>query len=191
LNKPPHFVDLLLLGDPEQLPPVKTVSSSSTSSSKNTRTSSRTSTGLPGATGDSGNNSKSNTNVGAIVGGKPRNLEFQIMTGSDPAHSTGVVGSIVPLTFLGVGVFLYLRYRRQKEAERQQVQNIDGVDPYKPQRPSMYGPPISPYTPYVSLSCSMRFWDPPLLLLAEPLRSINLPCSEPTKLGDIHHSIQQ
>ena len=35
-------------------------------------------------------------------------------TGFDPAHSTGVVGSVVALTILAVAAFFYTRRRRQK-----------------------------------------------------------------------------
>ena len=70
-------------------------------------------------------------------------------TGSDPACSTGVVGSVVPLTILAVVVFFFVRRRRQQQAQPQALNKEE-------QRPlSEYGPytvPVSP-APYVSLLC--------------------------------------
>lgn len=114
--------------DPEQLPKqINTVATGGSSTSGHS-TISKTSSGLPGPTSDS--NTKGGTNVPAIVG--------------------GVVGSVVPLTILGVVVFLYTRSRKQQPPQPQVmgVPNPDD-DPYK--RPMSYGaPPMGnvPFTPY-------------------------------------------
>jgi len=119
--------------DPEELPnQLTTVISSSTSPGKTTLGPSitKSSTGQPSPTNDSSNNTtKSERNVGAIVG--------------------GVVGSVVPLTILAVGAFFYARHRRHQQAP-QQIQNADAMDPFNQRQTSMYGPPMasSPFTPY-------------------------------------------
>jgi len=75
-----------------------------------------------------------------------------VITRPDPGYPTGVVGSVVPLTILAVAVLLYMRHRKQQQAQQQQILNPDGLDPYKQRTPSMYGPPMTavPFTPYVS-----------------------------------------
>ena len=84
-----------------------------------------------------------------------------MIIGSNPEHSTGVVGTVVPLTILAVGVFLFMRSRRQKAQQQplqpQYIPNPE-EDPYK-QRPMSY--PVNPvttipFTPYVSLFCNPR-----------------------------------
>jgi len=86
-------------------------------------------------------------------------------------------------------VFLYLRHRREKGA-KQQIQGPDGVDPYKPHRPSMYGAPVTTFTPYVSLLYGLGLGDPSLHIPShpEPLRSVDVPSSESTELNDIYNS---
>lgn len=115
---------------------------------------------------------------------------------SNPAHTIGVVGSIVLVTALAVAVFFYMRNSREKVVQQPQPQpqnfSPDGMDPYKQQTPSMYGPPppiinTVPFTPYVSLSRGTdlrRYLDshPP-----ESLRSIDVPSSKSAKFGNIHH----
>ena len=89
-------------------------------------------------------------------------------------------------------MFFYLRHRRQKEAEKR-IRNPDGVDPYQSQRPSMYGPPVNPYTPYVSFSfgAEPRDLSERVCFLPESLRSINVPSPDPesAKLSDIYHPV--
>jgi len=112
------------------------------------------STAPPGPTNDSSGDTEGGTNrVGAIVGGAPRTL-IPNETGSDPAYSTGVLGSVVLLVILAVAVFFYARYRRQQQVQPQLL-NKDGLGPYE-QRPSIYGPPTTfgPFTSDVSLSYS-------------------------------------
>jgi len=111
--------------NPETKPkPINTVGGSNTVS--------RTSTGVSGATNTS--EPKGGTNVGAIVG--------------------GVVGTVVPLTILGVVLFLYTRHRRQRTQQQPQLMGMPSPDddPYK-NRPVSYGippmgnVPLAPYNP--------------------------------------------
>ena len=82
---------------------------------------------------------------------------FRTMTGSDPERSIGVVGSVVPLTILAVVVFLWSRHRRQQTQQPQMMPTpMPDDDPYK-QRPMSYGvPPMTNFTPYVSLLCGVN-----------------------------------
>jgi len=110
--------------DPEATPPAVTIATSSLSGPKSTIT--RTSNGLPEPTDT--NSPKGGANVPAIVG--------------------GVVGSIVPLTILGVVAFLYFKHKNRNQ--KQQPQPMPDLDPYG-QRPVSYGaPPMPsiPFTPY-------------------------------------------
>jgi hypothetical protein len=96
-------------------------------------------------------------------------------TGPDPTYSTGVVGSVVPLTILAVVAFFYAQHLRQKaqphmlypggpDPYKQRVPlmyappmpDSDGPDLYKQPPTSMYPPPVTSvsFTPYVSLLCS-------------------------------------
>ena len=78
-------------------------------------------------------------------------------TRSDTACSTGVVGSIVPLTILAALAFFCMRRRRQRRIQ-QQVLGPSGMDPYGQRQTSMYGPSVTsaPFTPYVSLPCGAK-----------------------------------
>ena len=84
---------------------------------------------------------------------RPRTL-IPNETGSDPAYSIGVLGSVALLIILAVVAFLYARYSRKQQVQHQML-NQDGPDLYE-QRPMMYGPPITSvaFTPDVRLSCS-------------------------------------
>lgn len=64
-------------------------------------------------------------------------------------------------------VFLYLRYRKQKDAEQQQVEDPNRLDPHKSDPTLVYGPTATPvtYTPYVSILCGKGPQDSFLLFL--------------------------
>ena len=190
--------------NPEQLPKaINTLTGISSTSGKSTITlaTSHSSGGQPNPTtnsnNSSGNNSGNKTNVGAIVGGTPRNLEFRMIAQSNPPYPTGVVGSVVPLSILGFGVFFFMRSRQQKQLGRSQFQNQELDPPYKLHPPSMYGAPVTPvtaapFTPYVSLSCGTEPGNPSLPpFFLESFRPVDVPSSESSQLGDIHHSVPQ
>ena len=112
---------------------------------------------------------------------------------SNPAYTTGIVGAIVLLTIVAVGIFFYVRNRREKDVQQPQTQIFgpDGMDPYKQQTPSMYGPPpminTVPFTPYVSHSHSADLRKYPDFPPQESLRSVDVPSSKSAKFGNIYY----
>jgi hypothetical protein len=81
-------------------------------------------------------------------------LDFKDSLFLTPEYPIGVVGTVVPLTILGVVLFLYTRHRRQKTQQQPQLMGMPSPDddPYK-NRPVSYGiPPMGnvPLAPYVS-----------------------------------------
>ena len=173
-----HSLDQFLLGDPEEGPkPINTVvrdnNSTSSGTTTLTPTNSQSSTNAPIPTNDSGNGSNGRINIGATAGGATRDLGSPMIFVSDLTHPTVFVSSVVLFAIVAVAVFIYIRRRRQKPAEKPQPQCPE-LDPHEPRQPSMYGSLLT-VTPYVSLSWGAELGDVSLPLFLEPLRSIDVP----------------
>lgn len=149
-------VDRVSLGDPEELPsPAGTDTLSVTTPTLDPRST----TGIPKPTDISRSGSKTRMNVGAMVGGTPRNLESRGILRSNPARSIGISSCVVLLVILAIVAFLCVRRRKRKSAEQLRPQSTE-LELYGLHRPSVYGSLVTD-PQYVSVSRDTEFGSTP------------------------------